>query len=57
MGFGGPVAIRLESIETAVRIVNPEDPAATLDRVISLGRQVIRDISEKAEENREAKKP
>jgi len=57
MGFGGPVAIRLEGIESAMRLVQPDNPALTLDRVIALGRSVIRDISEKAEEQREAKKP
>ena len=53
MGFGGPVAIRLEAIETAVRMVEPEDPAATTEKLIRLGRSVIADINEQKEADRE----
>jgi hypothetical protein len=54
--MGGPVAIKLSEIETAIRLVGPEDPGRTLGLVVQLGREIIGDMSEVARAEREAKK-
>lgn len=56
MGFGGPVAIRLDGIEAAIRRVRPEDPDATYDKLLALGRSVIADIADDAKAKSTSKK-